>query len=111
MRRILILSLLLPSLMLAADLRGRIVRSTPGQGAAPAGGVQLALQNNSGQAIGNPVVSGTDGFYYFQSVPAGSYRLIYSYTSRRTAKRVSLTLPVVIGNGKNQDIAQITITD
>jgi hypothetical protein len=93
----------LPSLVYATDLRGRVMRSDPYQGRLPASAVQLTLLNSSNQAVHKPVVSGNDGFYYFYNVAPGTYRLAYTYRKQQGS------VQVVVGRGKNQDIALISI--
>jgi hypothetical protein len=101
--------LIFPMLMTATDLRGRVVRAAPYQ--APAPGVRIMLQSPSGQPASAAVYSGGDGFFYLYNVRPGSYRMIYVFVNRRTGQQAQGAAAVVVGNAKNQDIAQITLND
>jgi hypothetical protein len=102
--------MVLPSVVLATDLRGRVIRNDRYRGPIPVSGVKLTLQTMTGQIVGKAVISGTDGFFYFYNVNPNSYTLIYTYINTR-AERKQGTLPLAVVNPQRQDIRQIVLTD
>jgi hypothetical protein len=76
----------------------------------PVAGVKLTLQTKTGQTIGKPVFTGSDGFYYFHNVNPNSYTLVYSYMNTRQEQKQA-TMPLVVANSKSQDVPQIVLKD